>query len=96
MYLYHAILDEVIVPKDIDNWAEKQCAANVPSLEHVRELVGEHVTLQITGAAGAFNFLDNRFKGRPPVQGCKTRNVVTSLLGESAYRVFISIRKKKL
>jgi len=81
IYLYHAVLDEVIVPKDIDSWAQDLCDRGIESLEHKRELVGEHITLQLTGSPGAFNFLDRRFKGQPPVKGCKTDDVVTSLLG---------------
>lgn len=57
------------------------CDRGIESLEHKRELVGEHITLQLTGSPGAFNFLDRRFKGQPPVKGCKTDDVVTSLLG---------------
>lgn len=55
------------------------CARGIKSLTSVRETVGTHITLALTGDAEAFNFLADRFAGKPAVQGCSISDVVNSL-----------------
>jgi hypothetical protein len=47
----------------------RYCAAGVP-VDHVEDLLGDHISETITGAPGAIAFLRSRFDGAPVVNNC--------------------------
>jgi hypothetical protein len=69
IYDYHSILDEYASIAGDRQMMARYCAAGVP-VEHVENLLSEHITLTATGAFGALNYLGDRFAGLPVPQNC--------------------------
>lgn len=70
VYLYHAIMDELIPIAGADGLYTAWCE-NGGDVTYHRDPASEHITLLVTGAPAAFAFLEARFAGTP-VQGCQT------------------------
>jgi hypothetical protein len=68
VYLYHAILDELIPIADVDVLYSQWCAGGGNVTYH-RDPASDHITLLVTGAPAALSFLEARFAGIP-VRGC--------------------------
>jgi hypothetical protein len=69
VYDYHAIFDE-FAPIGPDRALMRgYCAAGVV-VQHVEDLVAEHISETVTGAPGALTFLADRFAGRTPKNTC--------------------------
>ena len=68
-YVYWAIGDELNEISQGDRLVATYCAQGVP-VDYRREPVGEHITLQVTGAEGALSFLADRFVGRAAPNSC--------------------------
>jgi hypothetical protein len=69
IYDYHSVLDEFAPIAGDRRLMARYCAAGVP-VEHVEDLLSEHITLTATGALGALTYLGDRFAGRPVPQNC--------------------------
>jgi Secretory lipase len=69
VYDYHAFADEYAPLSDDRQLMAQYCTAGVP-VDHVEDLVGDHISETITGAPGAIAFLRSRFDGAPVVNNC--------------------------
>lgn len=95
LYVYQAVLDEIVSVSDVDNQVRSYCAAG-DSVTYKRDILSEHVSLVITGAADALNWLKKRLSGGPAPSGCTTSTVASTLLSPSALATFGTVLYKDL
>jgi len=85
VYVYHALYDEIIPIADVDVMVSSFCSNGIKSLRYERDVgIAEHITMEFLGVANVINFLRDRFSGVPPVVGCQTSNVITTLTDPGA------------
>jgi hypothetical protein len=69
VYLYHSLFDELIPYSSAvelkGNWCSKGATVDFKG-----DFLSEHVVLAVTGAPGAIDFLNDRFKGRTAPNDC--------------------------
>ncbi|KAI8073323.1 secretory lipase-domain-containing protein [Gongronella butleri] len=87
LFMYHAAHDE-LVPFDVTQQMITSLCDAGANIEFVSDQLSEHITLAITGAADAVNFLLDRFQGKPFAPGCKQRTTITSVLDPGAINTF--------
>ncbi|KAK3196195.1 hypothetical protein K4F52_000575 [Lecanicillium sp. MT-2017a] len=78
-YIYHSVNDEVVPVQDVDKVYDRYCAAGA-NVEYVRDTVGEHITVAVTGGPGALQFMTDRMSGRSFRPGCTKETAALSLL----------------
>ncbi|MCW2799318.1 MAG: Secretory lipase [Aeromicrobium sp.] len=71
IYDYHAKLDE-FAPIGPDRELITRFCHDGVTVQHVEDLVGEHISELVTGAPGAIAFFSDRFAGKPAVNTCAT------------------------
>ncbi|KAJ2980143.1 hypothetical protein NQ176_g2819 [Zarea fungicola] len=81
-YMYQGVSDELLPFSDVQDLYDKYCAAGA-TIQFVGETLGEHVTVALLGAAGAFSFLMDRLEGKYLAPGCTQKTVVSSILDSS-------------
>ncbi|PWN45660.1 LIP-domain-containing protein [Ceraceosorus guamensis] len=80
-YIYQAMLDEVVVASDVDDYVAAQCKiSSTKSITYVRELAAEHISMIITGSPSGFVWLEDRFNGLEAPKGCDTQSRLLTLL----------------
>ncbi|CEH15751.1 Lipase, secreted [Ceraceosorus bombacis] len=80
-YIYQAMLDEVVVASDVDDYVAAQCKIpSTKSITYVRELAAEHISMIITGSPSGFVWLEDRFNGLEAPKGCDTQSRLLTLL----------------
>ncbi|MBJ7330050.1 MAG: hypothetical protein JHC95_09150 [Solirubrobacteraceae bacterium] len=78
-YVYHAIHDELVSSREVDELLPRYCAGGTP-VRYDRDAVSEHVSLAITGGFAAIGWLSDRLEGRTPVPtGCQTRTTTSTV-----------------
>ncbi|WP_158895786.1 lipase family protein [Amycolatopsis anabasis] len=90
LYVYHAVHDELPAIADTDALVAGYCAAG-DSVTYKRDLLSEHVSLTITGAADALNWLKQRLGGAPAPRGCTKETVLSTLASPTALATFGSV-----
>ncbi|KAI8081434.1 secretory lipase-domain-containing protein, partial [Halteromyces radiatus] len=83
LFLYHGIYDELTPHTSLLNLYGKWCTGGA-RIEFLQELIGTHVSIQLSAGSNAILFLEKQFnnydKGLPPPPpGCSARTSVTSL-----------------
>lgn len=71
VYDYHATFDEFAPVAADRTLMRRYCAAGVP-VQHVEDLIAEHISETVSGAPGALSFLARRFAGAAPTNSCAT------------------------
>jgi hypothetical protein len=69
VYSYHGNLDE-LVPVSIANAVVADYCASGTPVQVVRDPIGEHNLVLVSGSVGAQQFVADRFAGVPPVNNC--------------------------
>lgn len=69
LYIYHAILDELIPIATVDELVAGYCADGA-TVKYHRDPASEHVALVATGALAALDYLGARFAGTPAPSTC--------------------------
>lgn len=87
LYVYHSVNDELPAIGDTDHQVANYCVAG-DVVTYKRDILSEHVSLVITGAAGALNWLKQRLSGAPAPPACTTETVVSTLASPSALATF--------
>ncbi|WP_020672081.1 lipase family protein [Amycolatopsis nigrescens] len=70
IYYYQGILDELTPVQPVDKLVREYCGQGVP-VQYQRYLLGEHVTIAVTGAPGALAYLNDRLAGVPAPSNCQ-------------------------
>jgi hypothetical protein len=85
IYLYMSANDELIPVADDDALAAKYCAEGV-TVDYVKDLLSEHISLAVSGAASAIDYLAGRFAGQAPPSTCATgpSNTLSALASTQA------------
>lgn len=86
LLVYKSINDEAAPVSDADRLVKAYCS-NGASVEYVRDLVSEHISLAVTGAPKALSWLKKVMNGHQPRKGCTTKSVVSTLLDPSTIEV---------
>ncbi|CEH12199.1 Lipase, secreted [Ceraceosorus bombacis] len=87
--IHQAMIDEIVPTADVDNYVNNEICKNNWNVLYVKELVGEHQSLAITGSPAAFAWLDDRFAGKNAnLNGCQFQTTASSLISWQAYLVF--------
>lgn len=97
-YMYHAINDELLPIRNIENLYDKYCSAGA-NIQFFKEAFGEHIIVALTGAAGALGYLIDRMDGKAAPVGCHSQTVVSTglepanipILGLGVYNIVASI-----
>ncbi|KAL4886809.1 secretory lipase-domain-containing protein [Aspergillus karnatakaensis] len=76
--IYKAVNDQVSPVKDTDDLYNTYCA-NGASVEYVRDLIGEHALMTITGSPDAFMWIVDRLEGVPVAKRCTRKTQLTGL-----------------
>jgi hypothetical protein len=84
MYIYHAVNDELLPIKPVDDLVAHYCSEGVP-VTYERDLLSEHIILVGTGAPSALAWLQDRMAGAPAT-GCHTSTQVSALLNPTALK----------
>jgi hypothetical protein len=71
VYDYHATFDELAPVGPDRDLMRSYCSAGVV-VQHVEDLLAEHISETITGAPGAIAFLARRFANKPAVNTCSS------------------------
>jgi hypothetical protein len=81
LFVYQAVNDEIIPLADVQNLTDGYCSQGVP-VDFVKDEVSDHVSLAVSGAGAALNYLIARFAGDPAPSTCATggTTVATSVL----------------
>jgi hypothetical protein len=69
VYLYHSLFDELIPYSSAVELKGSWCSKGA-TVDFKGDFLSEHVVLAVTGAPGAIDFLDDRFKGRTAPNDC--------------------------
>jgi len=86
--IFQAQNDQIVVTADVDNYVDGFCAKGA-NLLYVKETLGEHQLLSLTGTPAAFKWVDDRFNGIPANQnGCTKTVQASTLFSWDAYLVF--------
>ncbi|KAI5963197.1 uncharacterized protein KGF55_002989 [Candida pseudojiufengensis] len=80
IFIYHGTLDQVLPIRDSLQTYKQWCDAGVNSVEFAEDLLNGHLTEYIIGAPAAWTWLEKRFDGVPPVQGCSHTTRLENLL----------------
>ncbi|KAE8213684.1 hypothetical protein CF327_g2829 [Tilletia walkeri] len=80
LLVFNSVEDEIIVPKDVDDWVANICKRGAPSVQHVKIASGQHAATAALGAPAAFNWIDARFQRLPVLKGCVTQKSLSPLL----------------
>jgi Secretory lipase len=83
LFVYHAVHDELIPIQGPDTIVPRYCAHG-DSVRYTRDDASEHVSLAVTGAAAALDWLTTRASGQAPPRGCTTTTVPTMAVSSSA------------
>lgn len=83
MFVYHSVNDELVPHAPTDATVAKYCAEGA-QVTYNRDFLSEHVTLVVTGAPNALNWLKDRLSGKPAAAGCSTKTVLSSLFSPGA------------
>ncbi|KAK2593193.1 hypothetical protein QQS21_009122 [Conoideocrella luteorostrata] len=102
-YFYHAINDDILPFNVTEALVDRYCGAGA-NIHFSREAFGKHITVALTGAAGALKFLMDRMEGRPLRPGCSKSTVVSSalvpenlpILGETVFNAVNALLGKPL
>ncbi|KAF2211977.1 hypothetical protein CERZMDRAFT_112261 [Cercospora zeae-maydis SCOH1-5] len=79
VYVYHASNDEIIPYANASTLVNSWCSKGV-SVDFVTYAGGGHITTEIVGFPGAFQFLENAFAGTLGSSGCTTSTVLNGTL----------------
>jgi hypothetical protein len=78
MYIYKPVHDEISPGADTDELVDTYCSDGA-TVEYIRDLVGGHASLWITGSANALGWIADRLDGKEVShQGCTTKDVILS------------------
>ncbi|KAI8086684.1 extracellular lipase [Halteromyces radiatus] len=89
LFMYHAVHDEIVPMQPAFDMYNSWCSSgNAASIQFVKDEISEHVTLAITGAANAMNFLIDQFNNKTASAGCTYRTTATSALDPGAVPMF--------
>lgn len=69
IYMYHAVNDNLIPIKEVDELAAEYCEEGV-ALKYYRDPASEHLALSASGAPAAIQYLADRFAGLEPPTTC--------------------------
>jgi hypothetical protein len=83
LYVYQAVNDELVAAADTTNAVRQWCRVGT-SVHYVKEGVGEHGTLMLTGGPAALQWLNARLHGTATSRGCTTTVVTSSLLTQAS------------
>lgn len=87
--IHQAMIDEIVPSGDVDNYVNNDICKSNWNVLYVKELIGEHQSLAITGSPAAFAWLDDRFAGKNAnLKGCQFQTTASSLISWQAYTVF--------
>lgn len=92
MYIYMARNDELLVYDDTAALVKKYCDKGA-TVQFVKESAGRHITVALTGAPAAMQYLIERFDGKTIEEKCTERTVVSSVLDAKARMVLGDIIK---
>ncbi|MEU7144874.1 lipase family protein [Nocardia sp. NPDC046473] len=79
MFLYESVNDQITAPWRVDSLVDTYCRDPHASVNYHRDLVSEHLSLTVTGAASALLWLRDRLDGIPAPGGCSTETQNTML-----------------
>ncbi|KAI5963195.1 uncharacterized protein KGF55_002987 [Candida pseudojiufengensis] len=80
VFMYHGTLDLFVPIGDTLKTYRQWCEAGSPSIEFAEDLVNGHLTEAIIGAPAAWTWLESRFDGVPPIDGCSRTKRLKNLL----------------
>jgi len=93
--IYHGTVDEIIPIKDPHAQYQLWCDWGIESLEFAEDLLTGHLAETFTGAPAALAWIDARFDGKTPIQGCLHTTRLTNLLypntSDSTHLYFLGI-----
>jgi hypothetical protein len=87
LFVYHAVHDELIPIQGPDTIVPRYCAHG-DSVQYTRDDVSEHVSLAVTGAAAALDWLTTQASGHALPHGCTTATVPTMAVSSAALRSY--------
>jgi Secretory lipase len=77
LFVYQAANDEIIPLAGVQSLTDGYCQAGVP-VDFVKDELSDHVSLAVTGAGAALNYLIARFAGDPAPSTCSTGGVTVA------------------
>ena len=78
IYIYKSINDELTPVADSDELVTGWCAKGA-TVEYLRDILSEHISLAATGAPAALDWIEDRLNNKPVQQGCSRMNVASTL-----------------
>jgi pimeloyl-ACP methyl ester carboxylesterase len=92
IFIYHGLLDHVVPHKDAqrayDNWCKW---GQAQSIELSSDMTTGHITEFVEGAPAALVWIEDRFKGKPTVKGCKDTTRFSNLLYPGVNKTFVDL-----
>ncbi|KAI5965365.1 uncharacterized protein KGF55_001586 [Candida pseudojiufengensis] len=70
VFIYHGTLDSWVPIGETKKTYQQWCEAGSPSIEFAEDLLNGHLTEALFGAPAAWTWIESRFNGVPPVDGC--------------------------
>jgi hypothetical protein len=71
IFLYMSVNDQLIPVADDDALVRNYCRQGV-SVDYVKDVLSEHITLTVSAAGAAIDYLRDRFAGEPAPSTCAT------------------------
>jgi hypothetical protein len=87
LFVYHAVHDELIPIQGPDTIVPRYCARG-DSVRYTRDDASEHVSLAVTGAAAALNWLTTQANDQALPHGCATTTVPTMAVSSTALQSY--------
>ncbi|KAJ6779861.1 hypothetical protein PWT90_00858 [Aphanocladium album] len=79
IFMYHAIPDEIVSFQDAQNLYNTWYAGGA-NIHFNKDQVAEHVTMSITSAPAALDYISGRLNGKRAQSGCQSQTKISSLL----------------
>ncbi|CAN3359988.1 lipase 4 [Diutina catenulata] len=77
-FLYHGTMDEIVPYENAKQTYETWCKAGIKSFYFASDVLAEHLIAAVTGAPAALQFINDRFDGKKPVDGCKHETFISN------------------
>ncbi|ORX48263.1 LIP-domain-containing protein [Hesseltinella vesiculosa] len=78
LYMFHSVHDEVVPLSNAYDMAQSWCEGGT-KIHFVSDSLSEHLSLAISGSPEAFNYIAERFDGKPLPQGCQFKSATSTI-----------------
>ncbi|MBL1076573.1 lipase [Nocardia sp. 2] len=90
MFIYESPFDEAMPINAVNNLYDTYCSDPSARVFYTRDLLSEHGIAAVSGAGSSVMWLNDRLNGIPAPEGCRNRDVLSTILDPGALQAFVN------